>query len=352
MTGYRRQLGFFIAFAVLTAQWGCTNRQVMGTANLQMGPINSLTTAALKNVAEVQFQNNPTEVLTIQNRGDGSLYMTGRPFGFSGWDISTNPENPTLNFAASDQIDTFAPNGKWVVDWYASGALGFWGQYAFMSGTAGMSIIDTSNTGHPTEVMRFPAVDPNSDQVSADAAYQYTAIVANPSLPFIYGFRQQDYVYTISLSGGLPQLVQKDAYGGQGVNVCCVHSATVFHGTVYVAFGSRLVWFQLGNDGSLQNPGEFDGLQAVNVASTGRYLYVQHEPNYGQPQGQQYPRGFYVFDTTGNNVNFIATDDSPTQFAVNNSDSHMYANNTNTSITIYRIIWNNQPTPPGSYGNH
>ena len=340
MTAWKRQLGFLTALFGMTLQGGCTDkrtppapapqglRQVSGTGSIS---------SSLISAATVKFQNTNTETLAMVQK-TGSLYLTGRPFGFSRWDISADAEKPTLTFAAVDQIDTFAPVGKWVVDWYASGALGLLGTYAFLSGTAGMSVIDISSTNSPREALRKPPANPNEAQVPRDEAFVYRAIVANPSLPVLYGFREQDYVYTMQVTGDDVQLASRDAYGSPGVNVCCVHSATIFSGMLFVAFGSKLVWFTLRQDGRLGQGGQFDLLQATNVASTDRFLYVQHSPTYGQQQGINNPRGFYVFDENGENVDYIASNSSPKQFTVHPGDSHLYMNNDDTSIQIYRIL--------------
>ncbi len=336
MTAWQKQLGALLTVLILTLQWGCTDRRAPKGVPVNLSATSGTNTSSLKQVADVKFQNNDTQVTNMVSSG-GSLYMIGRPFGFSRWDISADPETPSLTFAASDQIDTFAPNGKWVVDWYASGGLGILGRYALMSGTAGLSIIDISETNHPVEALRQPPVAATDQKVSSDSAFQYRAIVASPYGSTVFGFREQDYVYTLSLSGSGVKLQSKDAYGGDGATVCCVKSATVFNGKVFVAFGSRLVWFDIDGSGQLSNPGEFDQLQAANVASTGQYLYVQHAPTYGQQAGLKNPRGYYVFDANGNNVDYIADNNNPRQFQVSQGDSHIYMNNTDTSITIYRI---------------
>jgi hypothetical protein len=118
----------------------------------------------MERIAEVRFQNADTEVLAMANRGE-VVALTGRPFGYMHWNVSADPENPRLVFAASDQIDTFAPKGRWVVDWYASGAVGLFGQYGFLSGTAGLSVISLGETSAPREVLRIPDVNPNTTTV-------------------------------------------------------------------------------------------------------------------------------------------------------------------------------------------
>lgn len=339
MTAWRKQLGTLVTIGVLTLQWGCTDRRTPRAAPVHLNKqVTQTITSSAKSVASVKFQNADTEVLNMVQK-TGSLFLTGRPFGFSRWDVAADAENPHLTFAASDQIDTFAPNGKWVVDWYASGGLGLLGRYAFLSGSAGMSVIDIGNTNSPREVLRKPYADPNSDQVPRDEGFVYKAIVASPYSSVLYGFREQDYVYTLRLAGGDVQLTRKDAYGGDGVNVCCVRSATVFQNVVYVAFGGRLVWFFIGSDGNLEPGGETDELQAANVASTEQYLYVQHTPTYGQQQGLKNPKGIYVFDRKGDNVDYIAMNEEPRLFTVHPRDSHLYFNLDNTSIEIFRIQW-------------
>lgn len=290
--------------------------------------------------AEVQFQGQETQVLTMQLRGN-SLFMTGRPFGFMRWDVGANAESPHLTFAASDQIDSFAPFGKWVVDWYASGAVGLLGQFAFLSGVVGTSIVNTGETHAPVEVRRYPRENENSlsDEVIQDEAFVYRAIATHPTLPIIWGFREQDFVYTIQVgSGPSMNLIRKDSYGASGETVCCVKSATVWRNKVFVAFTQKLVYFDIGSNGALSNPREIRTLQAQNVASTGRYLYVHHEPTFAQPDGVNYPGGIYVFDPSGQNVALLNVD-SPFTFAVTSNDSHVLANEDDVQVKIYRIQW-------------
>ncbi len=287
--------------------------------------------------ADVKFGGKNTDSLQMTIKGN-SLFLTGRPFGFSRWEIGSAPESPSLTFAASDQIEAFSPMGKWVVDWYTSGALAIVGQIAFTSGTVGTSVINMTETTKPREVQRYPALDPNSDQVPSDEAFVYAAMVPHPTKPLLYGFRRQDYVYTVDLSQGKMNLQAKDAYGEPGESVCCVLGATAFQNKVYVAFRDRLVFFDIGSDGRLTNAKESLELAAVNVQATPRYLYVQHEPS--SAGTSQRPSGIYVFDANGENVAFFKAG-NPRRFAVSPDDSHFYSNADGQSVKIFRIQWTN-----------
>lgn len=287
--------------------------------------------------ADVKFGGKATDALQMTIKGN-SLFLTGRPFGFSRWEVGASPETPNLTFAASDQIDQFSPMGKWVVDWYSSGALAIVGQIAFLSGTVGTSVINMTETSKPREVQRYPALDPNSDQVPSDEAFVYTAMVPHPTKPLLYGFRRQDFVYTVDLSQGKMNLQARDAYGAPGESVCCVLGATAFRNRVYVAFRDRLIFFDIQADGRLSNPKESLELAAVNVQATANYLYVQHEPTGAGTS--PHPSGIYVFDTNGENVAFFKAG-NPRRFAVSSDDSHFYANVDGQSVKIFRIQWTN-----------
>ncbi len=291
----------------------------------------------MERIAEVRFQNADTEVLAMTTRNE-VIALTGRPFGYMHWNVGADPETPRIVFAASDQIDTFAPKGKWVVDWYASGAVGLFGNYGFLSGTAGLSVISVANTHSPTEVLRIPDVDPNTTTVDRDEAYIYRAIVAHPSASIVYGFREQDFAYTLSVGAGGVQIAAKSSYGANGELVCCVRGATVFRNRIYIAFTSRLVWFDIGADGRLRNPGAFNGLQAYNVTSTANHLIVQHEPTRGQPEGFDNPRGVYWFDATGEFADFVPWPDDakPDHLATDPSGNYLYSS-TGVSVDVFRV---------------
>jgi hypothetical protein len=269
-----------------------------------------------------------------------SLFLAGRVYGFSRWEIGSSPENPVKTFAASEQLDTFSPMGRWVVDWYAAGALSIWGQTAFLSGNVGASVVSMTETTRPREIQRYPAIPANSDTVPSDEAFVYAATVTHPTLPILYGFRRQDYLYTVDLSAGTMRLKSRDAYGSPGEVVCCAMGATIFQNKMYVAFRDRLLIYDMDNAGALVNGQEVPQLQASNVVSTGRYLYVQHQPTSTAAGTTQYAAGIYVFDSSGRNVAFFAAG-NPRRFAVSPTDQHFYANLDGVSVKIFRIRWTN-----------
>jgi hypothetical protein len=268
-----------------------------------------------------------------------SLYLTGMPFGFAAWDIGSNPQSPMLLFAVSDNINNLGP--AWVVDWYASNALAINGSYAYMSGVAGTSVISFSPSAAAiaTEVNRYPppSNDPNSTAIPQDLAFAYTAIAINPNMPIAYGFTQSDSVYTLGMGGnGTLSQATRTPYAGNGGETCCVSGAATFGNDVFVAFRQALWIYGMNGDGSLSAPLVFSQMQAVNVAATSRYLYVQHQPQGG---GGSYPAGIYVFNQNGNYVTTL--DLTPTTFTVSQNDQYLYANNDGTTVRIYQIQWTN-----------
>lgn len=327
------QLGFLFALALVVAVSGCTD----GRIPIKKIPVRinqSLPPQTLVEVAQVRFDGQDMNIWTQVRKGS-SLFLTGTPFGFARWDIGANPESPQLTFSVSNQIDRLKP--KWVAPWYASGALAVTGNAAIMSGQVGVSVIDMSETHRPREIQRYPAYDENSDDVVADEAYIWSAAVMHPTQPFLYAFRQQDYVLTYQISGGRLRLVGKDQYADGGEVTCCADSATTFNNELYLAFRSRLLFFSFGGR-ALTNAREFVGLQATSIASTSRYLYVAHNPSYGSAaEGPTYPAGIYIFDTQGQNVGFLQS--NPINFNVHPNDTHLYANEDSASMKIYRIQW-------------
>src|SRR5262245_2327621 len=102
MTPWRKHLCRLLVLLTLTVAWGCTDkRRPPPRQNVYIQPLPPQTIISR---ADVQFQNQTTEALQMTTKG-GSLYLTGRPFGFSRWDISSNPESPQVIFAVSDEIN-------------------------------------------------------------------------------------------------------------------------------------------------------------------------------------------------------------------------------------------------------
>ncbi len=289
-------------------------------------------------VQEIRFNGKDIEVSQIIVKAN-SLFMTGRPFGLMRADVGSNAELPQKTFAVSDTIDTTFPFGKWVFDWYASGALTVLGQFVFTSGVAGTSIFNVAETNSPVETRRYPREneDPNSENVVQDEAYTYRGMAAHPTLPIIYGFREQDFVYTLKLSGGPKlQFIGKDSYSNVGSTKCCVRGATVWQNKVFVAFKGSLVWFDMLSNGRLDAGSEIKFLQAEAIASSPDYLFVYHNPGNANPQGVAYTRGIYVFDKKGDAVALLNTD-APLVMAATND--YLYVNSDNTHLKVYKINW-------------
>lgn len=285
-------------------------------------------------VAEVQFMAKTTEVLQMAVEGN-SLYVTGRPFGFSRWEIGTNPEEPKIIFAASNAIEAFSPYPKfgfWTPDNFAQGGLNILGTSAFMSGAAGMSVIDIAETHAPIEVARFPSEKIDGVQVTRDPNFVYSAMVHHPSLPLIYGFKESDHVYTLAISSQAVSIREKAAYGPTGA--CCAMGAAVSQTSVLVAMRGSLWTFELGADGRLGTATQIDDLQAVNVVTSANYIYVQHAPAARSAGGVVNPAGIYVFDQAGQPVTFLPI--SPIRFAVF-QDTYVFANMENSKVSIFAI---------------
>jgi hypothetical protein len=329
---------FFLLFTLVI---GCTDRrEVASVPPLKLH--SNLPPATSVAVAGVQFQNADTTFVTMAAH-NGQIYTSGFPFGMAIIDYASNPEAPRLISAVADQIDTAFPIGTWGVDWYASGAIAVLGNFVYTSGTVGLSAFNVSNVMAPVEVSRYPL--PQNGQPVRDEAFLYRAIVANPNpVPglgtVMYGFDQENYVYTIRAQNQNLSLIAKASYGAQNQPVCCVQSATVYNNVIFVAFGSALWAFPLASDGSIGAGQRFPEMQAVNVASSPNFLYVQHSSNYGFQPGpgqQRYPSGIYVFNSAGQNVAFM--DITPKTFVVSESDSHLFDNEDDTEMKVYRMQW-------------
>lgn len=310
---------------------GCTDRR-RPKFSPQQFPENP--ESALDLVADVQFLGKDTQVLQMTIQGS-SLYLTGRPFGFSRWDIGSSPEDPKIIFAASNSIDAFSPFPKfgfWTPDNFAQGALAVSGKTGLMSGAAGVSQIDLAEGQNPVEVARFPAEKIDGVQVTRDPNFVYGAMVAHPNLPLVYGFKEQDHVYTLSVAALGLTIREKAAYGPQGV--CCAMGAAILGSNVLVAMRGNLWTFDLGADGRLGSGSQIDELQAVNVVTTSNYIYVQHEAGSLRSSEAQSPSGIYVFDSQGQPVTFLPV--SPRRFAVF-QDTYLYANMDDARVSIFAI---------------
>lgn len=317
---------------------GCTDGRPSNL--LQLGGITTTSGTTLVPASDVQFDGQST---TIQQMAivNGSLFATGKPFGFARMEIAQDMENPSLTFAISKQLDTFSPMGKWLVDWYGGGAIAVWGQTAFMSGTVGTSVVTMAQTTRPVEVQRYPAAPAGSTTVPSDANYIYSAMTMHPTQGILYAFTRQDNVFTWNLTQGRLDLMSKDAYGAAGQTVCCAMGAATFNNQVYVAFRDRLLIYSILSNGKLQRLGMNTALNPTNVVATAQYLYVQHDPTStsigsGAPL---YPQGIYVFNTQGANVGYFAAG-NPARFAVSPDNSRFYGYIAGSgALKIYRISW-------------
>lgn len=325
-------IGFLIALFLT----GCTNAAMPLRSG---GDVHTGSASATK-VAELRFFQEDTTVLKMAMRGN-QLHMTGMPHGYAAVDIATDPELSDASgnyklFVAAENLDLFSPDppfGGWIVNYFADGALGFSGRFAFMSGQAGMSVIDLNNIRSPQEVGRRPGLNSDGDQPQ-DLAYVYKAIVAHPTKPILYGFAAQDYIYKVNISSpNNPTASVLRPISASGGTVCCVTGATVFNGLIYVAMRGGMKVMRINADDSLSDVGESTTMQATNISSTASYLYVHHESLSGVSSSRS--SGLYIFDKAGRQVKYLPI--RPKSFAVHPNNTHIYANENNAMMSIYRI---------------
>ncbi len=342
MRNFFRQAALPLAFGAVTLISACTDGRPSTFAEISAQTLSSSASTKLTARGDIRYKVNGQAQATYADQitmHGGSLFMTGRPMGFSRLEIAQDMENPSITFTMRSQIDTFSPIGNWIQEYYASGALAIYNQVAFMSGSKGLSVVSMSQTATPVEVQRYPSAN-TSGPIQADGAYIYSAMVVHPSRPILYGFTRQDFLYTWDLAQGTLKSMAKDAYGSNpGQAVCCAMGAAVYGNQVYVGFRDRLVIYSIGANGLLQKIGSTLALNATNVVSTSRYLYVQHEPtNTSVSGGVASAQGIYVFDSNGQNVAYFAAG-SPRTFAVSPDDAYLYANVDGQSVKIFKINW-------------
>ncbi len=327
-----------LGLALLSA---CNDGRIAKSSPLVMKQLFSNNRPTLAKVAAVKFQSEDTTVNSMVRVGN-MIHMTGQPFGYSGWSVD-DPENPNLSFDIAGQLTNFAMKLPWVFDWYASGAVGVMGNTTFLSGTAGVSVVNITQQQAPKEIFRKPPLDGNG-KPQRDFAFTYRAIVPNPFAAGYYGFSSQDNLYPVAIAQNdlvaQPALPYSQVLFGQagGGPVCCVRSAVSFQGTIYVAFGTRLAWFAPTAGGGLVDPGELSQLQADNVAISDQYLVVHHTPSSSQPSGVGNPKGFYYFNSGGQLVNYVPSNVDPKVFTLNATGQYIYLQTkTGIDVEIHRV---------------
>lgn len=351
-------LGTLVASVVLMGTTGCTDKRPSvvppSREKIQREPRSSL-----QFVGDVTFGNKAMNILTVAASG-GSLYATGSDFGFMKMDISADPAQPQLIFAARNNLSAFINGGTFNLDRDASGAVGVWenpssaNRYALLSGMGGTVAVDMS-TNVPRIVLRRPPPTAKGEP-NQDFAYVYRGIIAHPSRPLFLGWTPDSFLYT--LSGQDLSLQSRVSYGDG--TVCCVRNVVAWNGYMVAAFGSRLVYVPFCGDDSDSREDEapcrsgaafgratvVNSLQARYVAATSRYLYVYHEPSDGFPEGLPFRRGIYLFNAqTGDNEDVVALPMNvrPRLMAVSPQDTHIYVNNDGQKLDIYRILRATRP---------
>lgn len=300
---------------------------------LQRGLPTRATNSIISKKVAIQFNQEVTETSKMLIQGS-TLFLAGQPYGFSYWDIGSNPLQPRFQFASREHLNTFSPNPDWYTSPYASGAMAAMGNYILSSGAAGASLINNTVSGQSYEVKRYPPRDISDTQVPQDPDYVYRAIVTHPSQPYFYGFREQDFVTSLKLDSSGIVLTKKTSYARNGQKgTCCVTGGATFNGAAYIGFRSSVRKYIFGSEGMLQEGGVFNNINGTNIVATNDLLFVQHEAI----PGNTTPSGIYVVEASGNAIAFLPI--VPIAFAVSPDNRYLYANMDNTAITVYQINW-------------
>ncbi len=280
----------------------------------------------------IRFDKKETSAQQMLIRG-ASMYLSGRPFGFSNWDVGSNPLAPRIQFAFSDNIQSFSPWGGWTPDYYASGAMGSLGPYVLTSGVAGASLIDMSNPSQAREVDRYPRRGLGDLQVPQDPNFIYKAIINHPTENYFYGFREQDFVAKLRLTSNLVSIETTQAYTPNGQKgTCCVLGGATFMNRAFIAFRSSLRQYSFSSNGEL-SPGPINNdVNPTNVVSTNDYLFVQHQAT----PGNTLASGIYIVTKQNTSIYLSVL---PIAFAVSQDSRYLYANLDNDSVTVYELNW-------------
>ncbi|NBX68550.1 MAG: hypothetical protein EBR01_06270 [Proteobacteria bacterium] len=297
------------------------------------GFVSRVTNSVLTPKISIQYDGKATATQKMLIHGS-QLILSGHPFGFSNWDVGSNPLNPRLQFAYAININSFSPFPSWLPDYYASGAMAAMGRYVVSSGAAGTSLIDIGIPDSSRELRRYPERKLTDTQVPRDEDYVYRAIITHPTEPYFFGFREQDFVTSLKIDGNGLNLTKKTAYARNGdKGTCCVLGGATFKGAAYVGFRSSVRKYVFETDGVIKEGGVYNNINGTNIVATNDYLYVQHQAI----PGNTLASGIYVIDGTGNSVMYLPI--VPVAFAVSPDNRYLYANIDNTNVTVFQINW-------------
>ncbi|NQW45115.1 MAG: hypothetical protein HQ462_06905 [Deltaproteobacteria bacterium] len=310
---------------------GCNDARTLERIPLLFGDSSDGSTGLIKRVT-IRFDKKETSAQQMLIRG-ASMYLSGRPFGFSNWDVGSNPLAPRIQFAFSDNIQSFSPWGGWTPDYYASGAMGSLGPYVLTSGVAGASLIDMSNPSQAREVDRYPRRELSDLQVPQDPNFIYKAIITHPTENYFYGFREQDFVAKLRLTSNLVSIETKQNYTPNGQKgTCCVLGGATFINQAFIAFRSSLRQYSFSSNGEL-SPGPINNeVNPTNVVSTNDYLFVQHQAI----PGNTLASGVYIVTKQNTSIYLPIL---PIAFAVSQDSRYLYANLDNDSVSVYELNW-------------
>lgn len=218
-------------------------------------------------------------------------------------------------------------------------AMALAGRFFVVSGSQGLTQIDVSNKANPFVFRHLP------ERVQVDSPlykYQWSAMVAVNNGTTLFGFNR-NRMFGLDISGfGQQALIPAENPMNQDLS--CGRGATEFRGKIYLAGCSKLLRFDsIDQSGMVNLESDFPYLiNAQQVFSTSRYLYVYHVPVNGR-ESVSSRAGIYVFDINLRQVNFIpvAPMQTSNSFSVSADDQFLFSNDTDEYISIYRIPWTN-----------
>lgn len=330
----------FTLLSILFILAGCNDARVADPMSQLQGLPGRGAAGPLIPKVKIHFDQKQTETHQMLISGS-SMFLSGAPFGFSTWDIGSNPIGPRLQFAFSDNINSFAAPGNinpsWGWDHYASHAIGSIGRYVLTSGDAGASLLDTNISNQVIELARHPLrTAADTGAVPADPYYIYKAIISDPSQGFFYGFTEQNGYVPLRLTSN-DVVMQSQAPIAYSPNdqkgTCCVIGGTTFQNNIFVGFRSSLRQYAFAGNGTLRQVNIINDINATNVEASGNFLFVQHQAI----PGNTLPSGIYIINPQGSSVGYLPI--NPVVFSVSADSNYLYANLDNDSVTVYQINW-------------
>lgn len=301
--------------ALLLTSSGCTQKMPKITMPVQQD------TGLLP---ESEFTEINQDVKLFQ--ADGYLYATGRGEGFGIWQLSSRTFYSGLNTlqTTTGGFNFLGTNPLSV------GAIVKAGGILVISSGTGLTFIDVAtNVSIPQVVGRLPQV--SGQPVGPEFIWQ--SAVYDSSTNQVYGFRGNQ-MFTLSMASRT--IVSTAAIPDLG----CGRGATRFNNRIFVAGCSSL--YELTNPNGAMR--QITGINAVDIVSTARFLYIHHKPLVNNSY-----EGIYVYDSNlASRLTMLRKVGSlePRSFAISPDDQFIYSNDVDANgrgveLNIYRIPWTN-----------